>query len=65
MTRTVKLNVPAVPGVPEIIPLVGSMVNGGGNVPALIDQVSVPVPPLPGLTGCRPYLPFRLGAKTS
>ena len=46
MTRTVKLNVPEAPGVPEIIPVVGLIVKGGGNVPALIDQVSEPVPPV-------------------
>ena len=43
---TMKLNVPVVVGAPEITPEVGSMVNGGGSVPALVDQVSAPVPPV-------------------
>ena len=48
VARTVKLyNVLAgAVGVPEITPVVGSMSNGGGNVPAFIVHVSAPVPPV-------------------
>lgn len=41
-----KLNVPGVVGDPDITPEDGLIVSGGGNVPALIDQVSEPVPPV-------------------
>ncbi|MEK8104125.1 hypothetical protein NKG94_01495 [Micromonospora sp. M12] len=45
-TRTVKLELPAVVGVPESRPVLGFRVSPGGRVPALIDQTNGAVPPL-------------------
>jgi hypothetical protein len=46
ITLTVKLNVPAVVGVPEIVPLAATSVRPAGNAPELMLQVSGVVPPL-------------------
>lgn len=45
VTRTVKLNVPAVVGVPDITPVEGVRVNPDGSAPPDIDQVYIPLPP--------------------
>ena len=45
-TRTVKLNVPVVVGVPEIIPVFGAMLRPPGRAPAEMLQVLVPFPPV-------------------
>lgn len=39
VTVAVKLDVPLVVGVPEIIPVVAARVSPAGNVPTVIDQV--------------------------
>ena len=41
-----KLNVPAVVGVPEMTPVEELSVNPLGKLPEVIDQVYVPVPPV-------------------
>jgi hypothetical protein len=46
VTLTVKLNVPAVVGVPEIVPLAAASVRPAGNVPELMLQLYGVVPPL-------------------
>jgi hypothetical protein len=43
---TVKLEVPAVDGVPEITPVPGVSVSPAGSVPLAIDQVYGGVPPV-------------------
>lgn len=42
---TVKLDVPGVPGFPEITPVVGLNVRFVGNDPEITLQTRVPVPP--------------------
>jgi len=44
VTVTVKLNVPAADGVPDIAPVAALSDNPLGNAPALTDHVSGPVP---------------------
>ena len=46
VTLTAKLNVPAVVGVPEIVPLAAAIVRPAGNVPELMLQLYGVVPPL-------------------
>jgi hypothetical protein len=46
VTLTAKLKVPAVVGVPEIVPLAAASVRPAGNAPELMLQVSGVVPPL-------------------
>ena len=46
VTRTVKLNVPAVVGVPLMTPPLVMGLSPPGSVPADNDQVGVPVPPV-------------------
>ena len=46
VTRTVKLDVPAVVGVPLMTPPLVMGLSPAGSVPADNDQVSVPVPPV-------------------
>src|SRR5262249_8626573 len=46
VTWTVKLEVPAVVGVPEITPVAAVRVSPAGNVPLAIDQVYGGVPPV-------------------
>ncbi len=46
-SRTVKLLVPAVVGVPEMPPVLGLSVNPAGKVPEARDQVSGVLPPVP------------------
>ncbi len=42
VTGTKKGNVPAVVGVPEIVPLLGVRVSPGGSAPLVTAQVGVP-----------------------
>jgi hypothetical protein len=46
LTVAVKLDVPLVVGVPEIIPVVAARVSPAGRLPAVIDQVYAGVPPV-------------------
>ena len=46
VTLAVKLNDPAVVGVPEIVPLAAAIVRPAGNVPELMLQLYGVVPPL-------------------
>jgi hypothetical protein len=46
VTIAVKLNVPAVVGVPEIVPLAAANVKPAGSVPVLTLQLYGAVPPL-------------------
>ena len=46
VTLAVKLNDPAVVGVPEIVPLAAANVRPAGNAPALMLQLYGVVPPL-------------------
>src|SRR4030095_13900596 len=46
-SRTVKLNVPSVVGVPDIAPVPASMESPGGRAPEEIDQAKGAVPPAP------------------
>jgi hypothetical protein len=46
VTRTVKLAVPAVVGVPEMIPVLAARLKPAGKVPVVIDHVNGVVPPL-------------------
>ena len=46
VTRTVKVKLPAVVGVPDSRPVVGLRVSPGGRVPALTDQANGAVPPV-------------------
>jgi hypothetical protein len=46
VTFAVKLNVPAVVGVPEIVPLAAASVRPAGNAPELMLQLYGVVPPL-------------------
>jgi hypothetical protein len=46
VTVTVKLEVPAVVGVPEMTPVAGAKVRPVGRVPTVTDQVKGAVPPL-------------------
>jgi hypothetical protein len=51
-TRTMKLDVPAVVGVPLITPVEGASDSPTGKFPAVIDQVVyVPLPPM-AVRGC-------------
>src|SRR5437660_2128996 len=45
VTCTVKLKLPEVSGVPEMIPVAGSSVRPPGRDPAVIDAVCAPTPP--------------------
>jgi hypothetical protein len=46
VTRTVKLEVPAVVGVPDIIPVPAAKLKPAGKVPVTIDQLEGGVPPV-------------------
>ena len=46
LTRTVKVNVPAVSGVPEMMPVEAEIESPLGRLPALIDHWNGPLPPL-------------------
>ena len=46
LTAAVKLKVPLVMGVPEIMPLVAARVSPAGRLPDVIDQVYAGVPPV-------------------
>lgn len=43
VTCTIKVYVPAVVGVPEIVPVGGSKASPGGRVPPVLAQVAEPV----------------------
>ena len=45
MTLRLKLNEPVLLGTPEILPLDGLTVKGGGNAPLVIPHTRVPKPP--------------------